>query len=139
LISRVRDTVLGAQAHQDIPHEVLSRAFSQDGIAIPEPRVLALHTYVTAEDLQVPPWKIATEEPPRKKTMPWGMTLQFIEEQHRVTGYLHYSTDLYDPVGADALLKCFLTLATEAAADPQKRISALAREIPKFSGAMTTE
>lgn len=135
LIDRVRQVVLGAQTHQDIPHEVLSRTCAQEGFPLPEPRVLALHAFVSEEELRVPPWTISVSLPPSKKTMPWGMTLQCIEEPQRVHCYLHYSTDLYDPAGADELLQCLLRFIKQAVADPELKLSALSREKPQDAAA----
>jgi amino acid adenylation domain-containing protein len=128
LLHRVKATVLGALAHQELPFEKLvevrnperSRShsplfqvlFGYD-IASPEPQRIAGHEL---EPLPVPGWN-------------WSRFDFEMVLRDTPTGSLHayvsYASDLFDPSTIDRLLGHFQTLLRSVAADPEQHISRL--------------
>jgi amino acid adenylation domain-containing protein len=131
VLRRVRETALDAYSHHELPFEVLVDAlqparergpnalfqvmfdmpdegetrFSLPGVELRAAAPWQVHTGTAKTDLNL-----------YVSAQPNGELLAAVE----------YSTDLFDPPSADAVLGHYATLAASAAADPEQSISALA-------------
>ncbi|MBP0020483.1 MAG: amino acid adenylation domain-containing protein [Cyanobacteria bacterium SBLK] len=124
LLDRVKDTVLGALAHQTLPFEmlvnelqptrniayapifqvmlVLQNAFSTDNVALP-----GLYVHPTRID---------------NKTAQFDLTFHLTEEETGLIGKLEYNTDLFDEATMVRMLGHFQTLLNGAIANPDRSL-----------------
>ncbi len=126
LLSRVRETCLGAYAHQDVPFETLvdelhpardlSRSplfqvvFSLQRVALPEVRVSGL----SLEPL-----------PADSGAVKFDLVLAMTDDESGLRGELKYRIELFDAATMQRLLGHFQTLLEGVVADPDRRLSAL--------------
>ncbi len=127
LLSRVRDTVLDAAAHQRLPFERLVEelAPARDLSRTPLFQVMfLLHQAPFAPaalpGLAVQPVELAT------RTAKVDLTLDLTERDGGFSGSLEFNTDLFDAATASRLAEHYLLLLTAAAARPEAPLSELA-------------
>jgi amino acid adenylation domain-containing protein len=124
LVGRVRETSLGAYAHQDVPFEKLVEELHP-------PRDMS-HTplFQVMFDLQNTPTSALNF--PQLKVSPVGvkgesakfdLTLYLQEASGALLGRIEYSTDLFDAETIERMSGHFLTLAEAAVRDPDRRIN----------------
>ncbi|WP_198017230.1 non-ribosomal peptide synthetase [Methylocapsa acidiphila] len=127
LLRRVRETALGAQAHQDLPFERIvedlrpERALGRNPLAQamltlqnPPARNLAL------PDLQLTAIELSTE------TAKFDLSLGLTEESDGgLSGALDYAADLFSTARASRMAEQFSTLLEAAMADPTRTIADL--------------
>jgi amino acid adenylation domain-containing protein len=126
LLRRVRDVTLAAYANQDVPFEML------------------VSEVLTGRDLGVNPFfqtvfqlfatpgapGVRTEEIPPVHWVDTGLSkfdlrLSLLEAAGKLTGFLEYSTDLFDRATAARMADQFHTLLNEIVADPDQPIGAV--------------
>ncbi|HKP51513.1 MAG TPA: amino acid adenylation domain-containing protein [Chloroflexia bacterium] len=131
LLKRVRETALGAYAHQDVPFEKLveelqpgrdmSRTpffqvmFVLQNAPIPDPKLKGLQAKTFIVD---------------SGTAKFDLTLDMQNEEDGLHGDLEYNTDLYDASTIRRMLGHFQTLLEGIVSDPTLRVS----ELPLLSG-----
>jgi amino acid adenylation domain-containing protein len=126
LLGRVRETALGAYAHQDLPFERLVEALHPQ-------RDLSRHAlFQTLFILQNAPDEslrlTGLDEEPLwvdTATAKLDLSLELTENPQGFAGRLEYSSDLYDAATAARMVGHFQTLLEGIAADPDARLSAL--------------
>jgi amino acid adenylation domain-containing protein len=125
-LGEVRSAALAAYAHQDLPFEELVRDLAPERSLGRNPVFQVLlnlqNTPVHGLDLDgvaLQPVPVATG-----KTK-FDLDLYLEEWEQALTGYLLYSTDLFDATTAARLLGHFAVLLAGATADPQARIGDL--------------
>jgi amino acid adenylation domain-containing protein len=125
LLQRVRDVVVGAFAHQDLPFERVVEATQprRDAGSMPLfQSMLVVHRApmpaVQMPELVVSPLAIESG------TALFDLLL-LVETGERLHGSLEYSTDLFDAETAAQLLRYFTTLLEGIAADPDRRLASL--------------
>jgi amino acid adenylation domain-containing protein len=128
LLHRVRATVLGGLAHQELPFEKLVEVLNPERSRSHSPLFQVLLGYdVAAVDAQ----RIGGHELERLPVPGWNWSRFDFDMVLRDTpdGSLHadvgYASDLFDPETIDRLLANFQTVLASAAADPEQRISQL--------------
>ena len=128
LVHRVRATVLGGLAHQELPFEKLVEVINPERSRSHSPLFQVLFGYdiVAAE-----PQRIAGFELERLPVPGWSWSRFDLDVILRdlPDGSLHadvgYASDLFDPETIERLLANFQTVLASVAADPEQRISRL--------------
>ncbi|HKV07487.1 MAG TPA: amino acid adenylation domain-containing protein, partial [Thermoanaerobaculia bacterium] len=126
LVARVREGLLGAYAHQDLPFERLVEELQ------PERSLSWTPLFQVAFALQSTPLG-AVEVPglrfepmtPESGTAKFDLTLLLSESGGGLAGVLEYNRDLFDGATVQRMVEHFLHLLTGAVADPRLRLSEL--------------
>src|SRR6185503_3988962 len=97
LLRRVRDVVLEADAHQDVPFEKLVEALAPPRSLSYSPlfQVMFAFRSMTGETVRVGDLEVAamTSE---TSTAKFDMTLEIVEHPGHLSGAIEYNTDLFD-------------------------------------------
>jgi amino acid adenylation domain-containing protein len=125
-LHRVREMTLEAFAHQDLPFDKLVEELRperslggtplvQVGFALQNVPIQVL----PLRDLSLVPLEVENE------TAKFDLTLVFWEHQNQFSGFIEYSTDLFDASTVEQMEGCFLKLLESAVTNPEKRLSEL--------------
>ncbi len=126
LVMRLRDAVLTAQAHQDIPFERLVEELQPDRAAGLSPLFQVAFTYLASPLAPLPlPGLAATLVDIDASTAKFDLTLSVYEESGRLQGWLEYRTGLFDPATIERWMGHLATLLAAATADPLRPLSEL--------------
>ncbi len=132
LLARVRETVLAAQARQDVPFEQLVEALNPERSPARHPlfQVMIADEDVAAVDWRLPGLRI-DEEPVPGVAAKFDLTLGF-RQDHDASGslagidaFFEYATDLFDPATVQALAARLTRLLHQAADRPQDPVTSL--------------
>ena len=132
LVGRVRETVLAAQARQDVPFEHLVEVLNPARSAARHPlfQVMIADEDVAAVDWQLPGLRVASEPVPGGAAK-FDLTLGFQQDRDPggapagISAAFEYAADLFDRTTVQALAARLTRLLRRAAADPGRRISQL--------------
>jgi len=126
LLGRVRDTTLGAFAHQDVPFEKLVEELQPERSLAHAPlfQVAFVLQNASHEELQAPGLTFEPFEH-EVKTAKFDLTLTAAESEEGLRASFEYSADLFDERTIRRMSAHFETLLRAAAADPARRVSAL--------------
>jgi amino acid adenylation domain-containing protein len=126
LLDQVRQTALAAFARQDLPFEKLVQLpeVARDASRSPLFQVLFVLQNAPAEALALPGLTLETLEA-ESGTSKFDLTLSMAETPAGLSGFLEYSTDLFDESTAARMLGHFRHLLADLAADPRRRVSEL--------------
>ena len=132
LLGRVRETVLSAQARQDVPFERLVEVLNPARSAARHPlfQVMIADEDVAAVDWQLPGLRVAPEPVPGGAAK-FDLTLGFRQDRDPggapagISAAFEYAADLFDRATVQALAARLTRLLRQAAADPGRRISQL--------------
>ncbi len=132
LMSRARETVLAAQARQDVPFERLVEVLNPVRSANRHPlfQVMIADEDVAAVDWQLPGLRVEPEPVPAVAAK-FDLTLGFQQDHDHhgtpagITAFLEYSPGLFDQATIEALAGKLTRLLAEAAADPGRCLSTL--------------
>ncbi|MBV9122341.1 MAG: amino acid adenylation domain-containing protein, partial [Planctomycetes bacterium] len=126
LLRRVRDTALGAYAHQDVPFEKLVEELQpqRDLSRSPFFQVMlvlqnAPQAALELAGLKLSPWDIDTG------TAKFDLTLRLVEGEDGLRGTLEYRTDLFEKESMARLLGHWRTLLEGIVAEPGQCLSEL--------------
>ncbi|MEO6196238.1 MAG: amino acid adenylation domain-containing protein, partial [Thermoanaerobaculia bacterium] len=126
LVERTRETVLDADAHQDVPFEKLVEELSPERSLSHSPIFQVMLTYLNvpreefaAEGLKMTPMGIASG------TAKFDLTLSVRVDGERTIVDLEYSTELFDPATIDRISGHLVRLLESALAEPGRRIAEL--------------
>ncbi|MBD2726429.1 amino acid adenylation domain-containing protein [Nostoc sp. FACHB-892] len=120
LLGRVRKVGIDAYTHQDLPFEKLVEALqpNRDLSYNPLFQVMFVLHNPAANSI----WK--TEEL-ETGTAKFDICLSMIDSEEGLTGFIEYSTDIFNPDTINRLLAHFQTLLESIVAKPQQKISQL--------------
>ncbi len=132
LLGRVRETVLSAQARQDVPFERLVEVLNPARSPSRHPlfQVMVADQDIGVVDWQLPGLRI-TAEPVPEVAAKFDLTLGFRQDRGPggapagIGAFLEYAGDLFDPATIEALAGRLTRLLRQAARDPGCRISQL--------------
>jgi non-ribosomal peptide synthetase component F len=117
LLGRVRETVLNAHSHDDVPFDVVGDELRRCGQA--PPNVRAIFTFETfsegrAElgDLEVTPLSIAA------KVMPWNFLMRVRDCRRYFTGLARFDARLHHPHLVRAMMRNYVRLLEGVARTP---------------------
>ncbi|MBV9124021.1 MAG: AMP-binding protein, partial [Planctomycetes bacterium] len=125
-LQRVRETALGAFAHQDLPFERLVEELQPERDLSRSPLFQVLFVYQNAPlpalefgGLTLTPWEIDNG------TSKFDLSLFVVDRGDRLTGTLEYSTDLYEQDTMARLLGHWPTLLEGILAHPEQALADL--------------
>ena len=126
LLGRVRAAALAAYAHQDLPFERLVEELSpgRDRSRAPLVQVVFQLLNAPVEPVEVPGLAVSLERV-EGRTAKFDLVVNLREEGDGFRGLVNYSTDLFDPTTVERLIGHYRTLLGAAAAEPDRRVSAL--------------
>ncbi|MFH8336565.1 non-ribosomal peptide synthase/polyketide synthase [Streptomyces sp. AM6-12] len=123
----VRETVLDAFAHQDVPFERVVDEVQpvRDTSRSPLFQVMVVLQNTPAAGLDLPGLDVTDVEPDSDQAA-FDLTLEFAETgSGELHGLLTYNTDLFDPATAERMARQLGTLLHAVAADPDRPLGAL--------------
>jgi non-ribosomal peptide synthetase component F len=126
LLARVRETILEAQARQDLPFDKLVEAVrpARDPSRNPLFQVMFVLQNAPLRSLVLPDLCVA----PMRLCAPtarFDLTLAMMEQETGLAGEWEYNADLFDAETAAGLLSEYLMLLKAIAANPELRLSEL--------------
>jgi amino acid adenylation domain-containing protein len=126
LLATVRETVLDAFAHQDVPFELLIDELGVERSLAHAPLVQVLLSLqnAAASTLRLPGLTLTPVNLP-SVTAKLDLALSLVETAGDLTGLLEYATDLFDRATAERLLRHLTRLLEGAVADPGRSIAEL--------------
>jgi amino acid adenylation domain-containing protein len=126
LLGRVRETALGAYAHQDVPFEklVMDLQVKRDLSRSPLFQTMFILQNAPLQPLALPGLTLTNLEID-SDTAKFELTLTMVEEAGGLTGWLEYNSDLFDAATAARLAEGYTRLLEGIAANPSCRISEL--------------
>ncbi|HEX8495517.1 MAG TPA: amino acid adenylation domain-containing protein [Pyrinomonadaceae bacterium] len=133
LLHRVRESALGAYAHQDLPFEKLVEELhpERDTSRNPLFQVVFALQNISRDTLSAQPEEPALDNSNSQQghaergTAKFDLSLALQETESGLSGVIEYSTDLFDDETISRMIGHFERLLESITADPQKRLSAL--------------
>ncbi|HEV2707389.1 MAG TPA: amino acid adenylation domain-containing protein, partial [Pyrinomonadaceae bacterium] len=127
LLGRVRDTALGAYAHQDVPFEMLVEELQPERDLSRNPLFqVAFQTFNTSPTNGA--GRAATDSHPldfQKGTSIFDLLLKLAEAPRGLNAEFEYSTDLFDEATVARMARHFRTLLENILAHPERPLSML--------------
>lgn len=126
LVGRVRNTVLAATAHQELPFEQLVEALQprRDLSRSPLFQVMLVLQNTPAPPAAVPGLRLISLDCDNG-TAKFELTLFLVESEEGLRGQLEYNTDLFDSATMQRMADHFRTLLEGAAAAPDRALAEL--------------
>ena len=132
LLKRVKEVALGAYAHQDLPFEKLVEDLRPDRSTSYSPlfqvmfQLINLPVLNNQGDPESGEENFERDEPYIEKgTAKFDVGMDMWESPSGLAGGIEYSTDLFDDITIERILKHFETLLEGITSDPDQRISQL--------------
>ena len=126
LVRRVRDTALGAYAHQEVPFEKVLEAVQPRRQAVFAPLFQVMFVLQNFPDqarqaggLEIAPLELAA------RTANFDLTLMLSDEADGLAGAFLYDTDLFEAAAVARMAGHLLTVLRHAADDPERPFSSL--------------
>ncbi|MFE3048388.1 amino acid adenylation domain-containing protein [Streptomyces albidoflavus] len=126
LLDRVKDTVLDAFAHEDVPFDKLVEALQPERDTSRTPLVQAMVALQdTPADTLALPGAAVSPYPLERDASLFDLTFEFTERDGVLHGLVEYDTDLFDADTVDRLAGHLCVLLDGAVADPARPVAAL--------------
>jgi len=126
LLARVRETALGAYAHQDLPFERLVEELQPERDMSYNP---LFQVMFALQNIPQRPWELpglkVTPLDVDAGTAKFDLTLEVVERTEGISGCFEYNTDLFDTETIERMAAHFTRLLEGVVADPDARISSL--------------
>ncbi|HYW09200.1 MAG TPA: amino acid adenylation domain-containing protein, partial [Longimicrobium sp.] len=126
LLGRLRETTLGAYAHQDLPFERLADALRPERSTGHDPFFAVMLALQNAGELRP---RLDGLEVERMQVPSAGaradLTFSLVEDEDGIGGLVEYSTDIFERATAERMLEQFRILLEAATARPDTPVSAL--------------
>jgi amino acid adenylation domain-containing protein len=126
LLGRVRESALGALAHQDLPFERVVRELRPDRTVSRNPlfQVMFVLQNAPMSPTDLPRLEVELHEVDTG-TAKFDLTLSMTEAPQGLKASLEYNADLFEPSTVSRLLGCFQTLLESVIAQPDQKVSRL--------------
>jgi amino acid adenylation domain-containing protein len=126
LLGRVRETSLGALAHQDLPFDRLVQELRPDRTVSRNPlfQVMFVLQNAPMAPMQLPRVSLEPIEVDAG-TAKFDLTLSMMELPQGLRAALEYNADLFEPTTIARLLRCLQTLLEGIVAQPDQKIAKL--------------
>jgi amino acid adenylation domain-containing protein len=125
-LQRVKETALGAYAHQDLPFEKLVEVLNPERNASHSPMFQVMLSML---NMPMEPWSLPGLRHERKMidsgTSKFDLTLYVMDEPQGLTFICEYNTDLFSRDRIERMLGHFQILLEGIVADPDRRLSEL--------------
>jgi non-ribosomal peptide synthetase component F len=123
LLRRVRETTLGAYAHQDLPFEKLVEELQPDRDMSRSPLFQVTFTWQNAPGgaWQLEGLSLSTVES-ANETAKFEMTLALQERGDVIVGGLEYNPDLYEPATISRMVESYERVLQAVVADAEQRV-----------------
>ena len=123
-LGRVRETALGAYAHQDLPFEQLVGHLQPERDLSRTPLFQVMFAFQNAptQDVEVADLSFSALAAPTG-TAKFDLTLSMSETAGGLSGSLNYNTDLFERSTVERMLEHFRNLLQSIAEDPGRRVS----------------
>jgi amino acid adenylation domain-containing protein len=127
LLAKVRQTVLGAYEHQDLPFEKLVEELQpeRDLSRAPLFQVKLVLQNIGAEDLVMPGLELMEFTHASEPQAKYDLTLMLAEVEGGLSGIIEYAADLYHAETIERMIGHFMVLLQSLVADPQRAVSDL--------------
>jgi amino acid adenylation domain-containing protein len=126
LLARVRQVVCAADAHQDLPFERLVEELQPERTLSSHPVIQVLFNYWSEpEDAGAWPGLAVSLLPRETDSQPFDLLLAIADAPTGLQGSLSYSTDLFDAVTMQRLVRHYYTLLEGVIAHPDQSIATL--------------
>ena len=124
LLQRVREVVLDAHSHQDLPFEKLVEELDpvRDLSRSPLFQVALVLQNAPLQNLELPGLTL-NQLPSGRKTTKFDLTMFVTESRQGLLVSLEYNTDLFDETTMERMLGHFQTVLESVVADPHQRVS----------------
>ena len=124
LLQRVREVVLDAHSHQDLPFEKLVEALEPDRDLSRSPlfQVMLVLQNAPRENLELPDLTLSPLASGHK-TAKFDLTMFVTEGRRGLLVSLEYNTDLFEAATIERMLGHFQVLLESVVADPEQRVS----------------
>jgi amino acid adenylation domain-containing protein len=137
LLSRVRETCLGAYAHQDVPFEMLVQHVAPERTLDRNPLFQVSFALQNMPRHELAIGTVATRlEPVHTETSKFDLTLSMSEHDAGIDASFEYATDLFDRATIERMAGHFGNLVDAILANPQAKLPALplmdARELDRI-------
>jgi len=126
LVKRVRETTLGAYAHQDLPFEAIVNVLRPERDTSRTPLFQVALTEQTAAAVPELSGLTITYPAPTSDVARFDLGMNYLASPEGLLFGAEYSTDLFDAATIQRLLKHFETLLRAIAENPDRRLSELA-------------
>ncbi|HEX9133237.1 MAG TPA: amino acid adenylation domain-containing protein [Ktedonobacteraceae bacterium] len=124
LLGRVREALLEAQAHQDLPFESLVKELHPTRLSGQNPLFQVMLSFEAPLPTLPPAWTLAQLEVETGTTQ-FDLSLELDDRSEGLISRFVYSTDLFDEATIARIAGHWQTLLEGIAADPAQRIAAL--------------
>jgi amino acid adenylation domain-containing protein len=122
-LALVRDQVVSVESHSTIPYEELREAMAEDGVSVPEIKVI-FHVSLPGRPVEFGDARLLWMG--RKyERIPWGFTLDYEEENDRHDGHVLFDARIYDPSGVRRFVERYQRLLIGASRHADKTLDAL--------------
>ncbi|HEY0014807.1 MAG TPA: amino acid adenylation domain-containing protein [Longimicrobium sp.] len=125
LLARVRESLLGACAHQDLPFETLVEELAPERSLQHTPLFQVLFTMQEMEARTRLGGMVAETLPTGVETAKFDLLLSFVDDGERLRGRISYRTALFDASTIERMTGHLRVLLHGAVSDPGARISRL--------------
>ncbi len=126
LLQRVREVALGAYEHQDLPFDKLVEELQPERQLNRNPLfqvVFAVHTGL-APELNLHQLEVR-QLPATSQTSKYDFSLEFVNTENELTGFLEYSTELFEQETIERLLAHYQTLLESIVRNPAQSVGRL--------------
>ncbi|MGM9515877.1 non-ribosomal peptide synthetase [Roseateles sp. DB2] len=132
VLEQVRESVLDANDHQDLPFEMLVKALQPDRSLNHSPLFQVMLTYGSdvGETPPLPGLELSPQRIGETPTAKFDLTLDLLESGDQLRGAIQYNCDLFDRPTIERMVSHFKTLLAAVVAEPQT----LVRDLPLLSG-----
>ncbi|GAB1824331.1 non-ribosomal peptide synthetase [Herbidospora sp. RD11066] len=119
LLGRVRNTALAAYEHQDVPFERLVEVLDPPRSLARHPLFQVMVVYLTGQaGAPALDGLTVTEVEVAQDTAKFDLSVDFIERESGIEGWIEYSADLFDQITADLLAARLVRLLRQVADEP---------------------
>ena len=126
LVGRVRETVLGAHAHQDVPFERLVEELDPDRTAVSTPLFQAMFVFLNPERQAMRMGEVEVEaDETASESAKFDLLLSMGELDGILNGRMEFRTDLFDGATIERMLRHLRALLEAAAGDADRPVSRL--------------
>ena len=126
LLLKVKETMIGAYAHQDLPFEMLVEKLDPERDMSQSPlfQTMLVFNNAPVETLKLPGLELELIEF-ENKTTKFDLIFNFVENKDRLQGKVEFNTDLFRPETIRAMFGHFLRIVDEMTQSPRQSISDL--------------